>query len=168
MPKNIVIAEGTQGKTFTGVTKLKTALQGGGSQNWIPEDEAGSYVRLITKTIRDNGEYVASQDNATGYKSVKVNIKPKMETRTFTTNGTYEAEDYGADGFSRVTVQVSGGSGTLKTKKITYNGVYRAADEGAEGYSAVRVEIGDIKPDAGIVTSILRGIVAPYVAGKVV
>ena len=38
MSKNIIIQEGGNSKQFT-ASKLNTALVGGGSCNWVPEDE---------------------------------------------------------------------------------------------------------------------------------
>lgn len=153
MPKNIVIAEGTQGRTFTGVEKLKTQLQGGGSCNWVPEDEAGEYVNLKNKTIRENGEYLPSADNCTGYNKVTVNVKTKTKAKRIDSNGTYNAVDDGLDGYSTVTVDVEGGgSGKIGTKRIKMNGIYRASAEGLDGYSTVTVTVSGVAPNYGRMT----------------
>lgn len=153
MPKNIVIAEGTQGKTFTAVEKIRTKLQGGGTCNWIPEDEAGDYTNLKNKTIRENGEYLPSADNCTGYKKVTVNVRTNTKAKRITENGTYNATDDGADGYSSVTVDVAGGGGggggNIGNKKIITNGIYRAAADGLDGYGMVTVAVESTTPDIG-------------------
>lgn len=143
MAKNIIISEGTETKYLSGVEKLRTNLQGGGSQLWVPEDEAGDYVRLSAKTFRENGEYYAADDNVTGYKSVKVNVRPNTSSKSITVNGTYTAADEGIDGYSRVTVNVPTGGGSdpkLGTKTIKSNGTYKASKDGYDGYSTVTVK----------------------------
>lgn len=152
MPKNIVIAEGTQGKTFTAVEKIRTKLQGGGTCNWIPEDEAGDYTNLKNKTIRQNGEYLPSADNCTGYSKVTVNVRTNTKAKRITENGTYNATDDGADGYSSVTVDVAGGGGggsDIGDKKITANGIYRAAADGLDGYGMVTVAVENTIPNIG-------------------
>lgn len=69
MSKNIVIQEGGVGRQFT-VDKLKTALVGGGSCNWVPEDE----VQLTTLTVSENGTYSAADEGGYGYSQVIVNV----------------------------------------------------------------------------------------------
>ena len=152
MAKNIVIAEGTQGKTFTGVEKIRTKLQGGGSQNWIPEDEAGEYAKLKALTVRANGEYIASRDNVAGYKSVKVNVTANTKSISVDHNGTYNAADEGIDGYSSIKVNVTGGGTKLGTLTAHNNGVYNAADKGYDGFSTVNISIKGIAHDAGIMT----------------
>jgi hypothetical protein len=152
LPKNIVIAEGTQGKTFTAVEKIRTKLQGGGTCNWIPEDEAGDFTNLKNKTIRENGEYLPSADNCTGYKKVTVNVRTNTKAKRITENGTYNATDDGADGYSSVTVDVAGGGGggsDIGDKKITANGIYRAAADGLDGYGMVTVAVENTIPNIG-------------------
>ena len=151
MPKNIVIAEGTQGKTFTGVEKITTKLQGGGTCRWVPEDEAGEYVRLKTKTIRENGEYEASAEDATGYSKVTVNVNTKTKAKSITSNGTYNAADENYDGYSTVTVNVSGGGGgsNIGNKKVITNGIYRAAADNLDGYGMVTVAVENTIPNIG-------------------
>jgi len=153
LPKNIVIAEGTQGKTFTAVEKIRTKLQGGGTCNWIPEEEAGDYTNLKNKTIRENGEYLPSDDNCTGYKKVTVNVKTKTKSIRITENGTYNAADESVDGYKTVTVNVSGGGGgggtNIGDKTIKMNGIYRAVADGLDGYGTVTVSISGITPKAG-------------------
>lgn len=68
---------------------------------------------LIEKSVTANGVYIASQDNATGYSKVSVNVPaPTITTKTVTENGTYRAEDDGAAGYSEIIVNVpTSGSG---------------------------------------------------------
>lgn len=141
MPKNIVISEGTTGRNFSGVKKLKTELQGGGTCNWIPEDEAGDYTNLKTKNITENGEYTASDDNATGYSKVKVNVSLNTKSKRISANGTYNAADDNVGGYDTVTVNVPTGS-HLGTKTITVDGIYRASADDLDGYSEVKVSVG--------------------------
>ena len=70
MSKNIIIEEGGVARSFSGVEKLQTELVGGGSCNWVPEDE----TKLTTKSISKNGTYNASSDDAYGYSKVTVNV----------------------------------------------------------------------------------------------
>lgn len=155
MPKNIVIAEGTQGKTFTAVEKIRTKLQGGGTCNWIPEDEAGDYTNLKNKTIRENGEYLPSADNCTGYSKVTVNVRTNTKAKRITENGTYNATDDGADGYSSVTVDVAGGGGgggggsNIGDATLRANGIYRAQAAGYDGYGTVTVAVPNVTPNIG-------------------
>lgn len=68
---------------------------------------------LIEKSVTANGVYTASQDNATGYSKVTVNVpSPTITTKTIAANGTYRAEDDGAAGYSQIVVNVpTSGSG---------------------------------------------------------
>lgn len=53
MSKNVLITEGRRGRRFGNVKKLKTALQGGGSCLWVPEDD----VQLESLFAVENGVY---------------------------------------------------------------------------------------------------------------
>lgn len=111
MAKNITIAEGSQAKNFNTVHKLRTNLIGGGTQYWVPEDEAGAYANLSQKSITANGTYRASDDSKDGYSQVTVNVpptRPNLTTKSISQNGSYRAIDDGADGFSQVNVNVAG------------------------------------------------------------
>lgn len=68
---------------------------------------------LIEKSVTANGVYIASQDSATGYSKVTVNVpSPTITTKTIAANGTYRAEDDGAAGYSEIIVNVpTSGSG---------------------------------------------------------
>lgn len=67
MSENIIIQEGGVGKQLT-VDKLRTNKVGGGTCNWVPEDE----VRLTTKSISEDGTYNASDEGYYGYSQVTV------------------------------------------------------------------------------------------------
>lgn len=111
MSKNITIAEGSQAKNFNTVHKLRTNLIGGGTQYWVPEDEAGAYANMGQKSITANGTYRASDDSKDGYSQVIVNVPPKeahLTTKSITENGIYRGIDDGVDGFSQVNVNVAG------------------------------------------------------------
>lgn len=69
MSRQITIQEGGQPKSLT-VDKLQTALVGGGSCLWVPEDE----TTTTTKHITANGTYRAASDDAYGYSEVTVNV----------------------------------------------------------------------------------------------
>lgn len=145
MAKNITIAEGSQAKNFSNVAKIRTNVIGGGTQNWVPEDEAGMYANLGVAEITKNGTYKASDENLDGFSQVAVSVQPKTKTKTITKNGTYKASKDKVDGYSEISVQVptegGGGDPTLVTKEITENGTYNASDDSADGYSSVTVNV---------------------------
>lgn len=94
-----------------------------------------------SKTITQNGTYLAEDDDLDGYSSVTVNVPSSavLGTKSITENGTYSAQDDNYDGYSEVTVNVSGG--TLGTKTITQNGTYNASSDNLDGYSQVTVNV---------------------------
>lgn len=142
MSKNITIAEGTQAKNFSNVSKIRVNNIGGGTSNWIPEEEAGLYANLGEANITKNGTYKASDEDYDGFSKVTVKVDPKVTTKTVTKNGTYKAKKDKVDGFSEVSVQVpTGGDATLISKTITENGSYNAGDDNADGYISVNVNV---------------------------
>jgi hypothetical protein len=110
MAKNITILEGRETRTFGGVEKLKTNLAGGGTCNWIPEDEASEYVEADELEVTENGYYTPEPGEFYSGVDVNVEVEPELEEITITENGVYLPE---GDGFSRVSVEVdsSGGGG---------------------------------------------------------
>lgn len=65
-----------------------------------------------SKTITQNGTYLAEDDDLDGYSSVTVNVpSASLGTKSITENGTYNASSDNYDGYSQVTVNVSGGGG---------------------------------------------------------
>jgi len=140
MSKNIVIQEGGIGKQMT-VNKLKTDKVGGGTQLWVPEDEAGDYANYEELSVTENGTYVPSE-NADGFSKIDVDVNPELEDITITRNGVYESHQYG---YGRVEVDVEGGGGDIETGTLTVNanGTYHASDDDLDGYDEVIVDIDD-------------------------
>lgn len=110
MAKNIVIAEGGTAKNFT-AKKIQTKLQGSGTCNWVPEDEAVDYVDLKDKTFTAPGTYKPSDFNCDGFGEIKVDIPSNVKEKTITKNGIFYAADDGCLGYSKVTVAVPEGGG---------------------------------------------------------
>ena len=109
MSKNIIIEQNGTAQNFT-ASVLRTAKQGGGSVDWVPEDE----VQVISKTVTENGEYVAENENVYGYSEVITNglVDPKkypVKSKSISENGTYVAGNEGLHGYSSVHVSVRGG-----------------------------------------------------------
>lgn len=113
MSKNIIIQEGGNAKSFSNTAKIQTTLMGGGSQDWIPEDEARDYafangeIYLGELDVEANGRYTASSDDLDGYSTVNVNLP--LEKLEVSENGYYSAEDAGVAGFSAVDVALPSG-----------------------------------------------------------
>lgn len=143
MSKNITISEGLQAKNFSNVSKIRVNNIGGGTSDWIPEEEAGMYANLEELSVSKNGTYNASDEDVDGFSKVIVKVDPNVTTKTITKNGTYRAKKDKVDGYSEVSVQVpTGGGGELITKSISENGTYNASEDGADGYSSVTVNVG--------------------------
>lgn len=140
MPKDVIFQQKKNGKSVVGTSKqtklLRTNLQGGGTCDWIPEDE----TQLIPKVITQDGVYKASDEmgNIYGYSQVTVQgigskVMGDLGMITIYKNGTYYAKtayspsDLGASndgggsgesynktgpfyGYRTVIVNVSGGS----------------------------------------------------------
>lgn len=110
MAKNITIREGDTSKQFT-AKKLKMNLVGGGTTNFIPEDEAVDYVDLKDHTFNQSGTFNPSDFNCDGFRQVKIDIPADVKEKTITANGEYNAGDDNVLGYSKVTVAVPGGGG---------------------------------------------------------
>lgn len=110
MGKNITLREGDTSKQFT-ADKIKTNLVGGGTCNWIPEDEAVDYVDLKDHTFTAAGTFLPSQFNCDGFRQVKIDIPADVKEKTITANGDYYAADDECLGYSKVTVAVPSGGG---------------------------------------------------------
>ena len=84
---------------------------------------------LVTKTITQNGTYLATNDNADGYSEVTVNVSgTPLDTINITDNGTYHPQS--GRGFGEVNVDVSGGDfGSLTPLEYWY----KDTDDGTEG-----------------------------------
>lgn len=74
MSKNPSIKEGGQAKQFTDADKIQTKLVGGGTQNWVPENEAGKYADVGTLYANKNGTYYSKSDKKDGYNKVVVKV----------------------------------------------------------------------------------------------
>ena len=111
MGKNITIQEGGIAKTFGGVEKIVTNVVGGGTQNWIPEEEATSYVETGELSVSENGTYYSSDEGYVGFSKVDVRVTegtpPTLVEKEITENGTYNASDDDADGYSKVVVNIT-------------------------------------------------------------
>ena len=110
MAKNITIREGDTAKQFT-AKKLKVNQVGGGTVNFVPEDEAIDYVDLKDHEFKENGTFNPSDFNCDAFGQVKVSIPSNVKEKTFTKNGTFNAADDNVLGYSKVTVNVPGGGG---------------------------------------------------------
>lgn len=110
MAKNITIREGDTSKQFT-AKKLKVNLVGGGTANFIPEDEALDYVDVKDHEFKVNGTFNPSDFNCDAFGQVKVSIPADVKPKTITANGEFYAADDGCAGYSKVTVAVPGGGG---------------------------------------------------------
>ena len=76
MAKNIDIMVGGTARSFSGVSKLALKeTSTGNTIYFVPQDEAASYVTLITKTITENNMYFAINDGAAGYSAVYVSVQ---------------------------------------------------------------------------------------------
>ena len=99
MSKNVVFQTKKDGKNVVEKSRqtkiLRTNLQGGGTCDWVPEDE----TQLIPKVITQDGVYKASDEagNIYGYSEVTVQgigtkIMGDLGTITINKNGTYYAK----------------------------------------------------------------------------
>lgn len=73
MAKNITIREGDTSKQFT-AKKLKMNLVGGGTTNFVPEDEAIDYVDIKNHKFTENGEYDPSDFNADAFGEIVIAV----------------------------------------------------------------------------------------------
>lgn len=73
MAKDIVVRDSDYMPAYLdGVRRIRTELQSGGLQNWVPEDEL---FDVAEKKITKNGVYVAAEDNVEGYSVVTVDVE---------------------------------------------------------------------------------------------
>ncbi len=70
MSKDIIIQKNGVDQTLTGIEKLRTPKSGGGTCDWIPEDEAKGGVLYTNK----NGTYAASAANLRGFTKAVVRV----------------------------------------------------------------------------------------------
>ena len=143
MAKNITILEGRETRTFGNVEKIQTNLVGGGTQNWIPEDEAASYVDAEDLSVDENGYY--EPDAGSFYSSVNVNVEvePELEEITITENGIYTPS---GDGFSQVSVEVEEGGGGGDDPSVHGNEVSAIAQSDINAGDTVAVQSDSDEP----------------------
>lgn len=110
MAKNITIREGDTSKQFT-AKKLKVNLVGGGTANFIPEDEAIDYADVKDHEFKENGTFNPSDFNCDAFGQVKVAVPANVKEKTITKNGVFNAASDNCLGYSKVTVNVPGGGG---------------------------------------------------------
>lgn len=110
MAKNITIREGDTSKQFT-AKKLKMNLVGGGTANFVPEDEAIDYVDVKDHEFKENGTFNPSDFNCDAFGQVKVSVPLNVKEKRITQDGVYKASDENVAGYSIVTVATGGGGG---------------------------------------------------------
>lgn len=76
MSKNIIIAKDGEAMTLQGVDTLRTSAVGGGSVDWMPEDE----TTLAEITVTENGTYTADSRSVYGFSRAIVNVPPNEVT----------------------------------------------------------------------------------------
>lgn len=103
-------------------------------------------VDLGTKTITENGSYLASEDGLSGYSSVEVDIPSvaNLGSKVITENGSYSAATDGLDGYSDVEVNIpeSGGtdvSGVTATEADVLEGAVFVDSQGEEKTGTIPV-----------------------------
>lgn len=145
MSKSAVIQTGSLNRSFPTVRKLETDLQGGGTQYWIPEDEANDYADTEELTVTENGTYTPSSGNV-AFSKVTVNTPKKLGPMRTTQNGEFSAGTFGLYGFDSVTVDVDT---SLRTgsASVTANGTYLASAYNLDGFSSFTVNVPNIEAE---------------------
>jgi len=70
--KNIIIKKNGVSQSFADIGYINTDSVDGGGDEWVPEDEYKTGVKLITS----NGLYNPQDDGVAGYTAVVVNVPP--------------------------------------------------------------------------------------------
>lgn len=76
MAKKVAILEGDKSRRFGGVKYLRTNLTGGGTCEWVPEDDR----KLKTKTIKKNGTYRIADEKGDYYGFSQVTVSVSNST----------------------------------------------------------------------------------------
>lgn len=76
MSKNIIIEKNGVAQTLQNVEVLRTTAIGGGSVDWLPEDE----TTLAEITVTENGTYTADSRSVYGFSRAIVNVPPSEVT----------------------------------------------------------------------------------------
>lgn len=111
--KDISLLVGKRARNFGSVKKLLTNTSGGGTQTWIPEDEAGDYCDFIALHAMVNGTFAPTGHD--GFSKVIVDVHDgggDFIDRLITENGIYKPADDGAPGYANVLVDVKGKKGS--------------------------------------------------------
>lgn len=120
MAKNVIITEDGNSKTISNATRIRTALEGGGTCDWIPKDDVPLQELTVTEDgvyDPEEGYYGFSQVTASGVGTV---VEGTLIEKTVIKNGTYNITDESGNpyGYSKITVNVDtsdddsgGGSG---------------------------------------------------------
>ena len=91
---------------------------------------------LVSKTVNQNGTYIAADDNANGYSQVTVNVaSTPLDDLSVTQNGTYVPTQ--GHGFNEVDVNVP--ATPLDNLSVTENGVYVPTP--GHGFNEVEVDV---------------------------
>ena len=89
MSKNITVKQDGEVQEFAGVTHIRTNLDGGGSADWIPVEDALS----MTKKINKNGEFIAMErDSVLGYSAVYIDVPVHRVIGKAEDGNTYEVK----------------------------------------------------------------------------
>lgn len=120
MAKNVMITEDGSSKTIADAARIRTALDGGGTCDWIPKDDVPLQELTVTEDgvyNPEEGYYGFSQVTAEGVGNV---VEGELVEKTVTKNGTYNIIDENGSpyGYSKIVVNVDtssdsgdGGSG---------------------------------------------------------
>lgn len=108
MAKNVIITEDGHSKTISNATRIRTALESGGTCDWIPKDDVPLQELTVTEDgvyNPDEGYYGFSQVTANGVGTV---VEGMLIEKTVTKNGTYNITDESGNpyGYSKITVNV--------------------------------------------------------------
>lgn len=82
----------------------------------------GSEAVLGPKSVTQNGDYYAVDDELDGYSSVSVNVEANVDSKSITQNGTYSAATDNLDGYSSVSVEVPNSYSVSDEGKVVSSG----------------------------------------------
>ncbi|MBO7451521.1 MAG: hypothetical protein J6U54_14240, partial [Clostridiales bacterium] len=82
----------------------------------------GSEAVLEPKSVTQNGDYYAVDDEFDGYSSVSVNVEANVDSKSITQNGTYSAATDNLDGYSSVSVNVPNSYSVSDEGKVVSSG----------------------------------------------
>lgn len=161
MSKNISIRDGSQSRYFT-ASKLRTNLQGGGTCDWVPLDEAGNYVELEELHVTENGTYYPSEK--VGISAVYVDV-PQQGSSVVPSGVSVRAtaaENLTAGDCVYIISGGSGGTAGTTPSVFTGNSYMKVATDGTYVYY---VESGNATEIKRIAISNLNGTPETYLSG---